>query len=354
VGLFVTINSLTLQNEELSPGSSKPYSVDESERKAVANGFGMETKYDKKDIAYLGIAKYDPYYRSPRTSVDLGNTVDGDASPRIRLSTDWSHMTLQKTNGVNKESQWNQVERLVQNDADAMGTSRRPVVTGVWESPTTFNFTSILTALLSRISRWTKSRTNFAVKDVIGASNFAVVTFTSRQAAIAARNCLADGRGYSRFYIINDLPTPPLADAATCDIADCRGCCRPVTVTHSSKLQFARKFFARTIIIGIYIFYAVPINLAVSLINFKQLYGWSFLRNIKEHYPFIDRIISGFGSALLFSSFFSSAPHIFKALSNFGSNAISINQAEFFALKVSFTNAGPLKKLFTFLIFFSP
>ena len=88
--------------------------------------------------------------------------------------------------------------------------------------------------------------------------------------------------------------------------------------------------------IGMYIFWTVPIQFAVSLVDLTQLYGiWPTLKDVAKNNPFLNRLISGFVPALLFTSFFATAPHIFRALANFGSNAISINQAEFFAMKVS-------------------
>jgi hypothetical protein len=71
-----------------------------------------------------------------------------------------------------------------------------------------------------------------AAGEVIGESTYAIVTFTSRQAAIAARQCLADASGgVNRWIEIEDIPVPPLADAPPCDILACRGVCRPVTFT---------------------------------------------------------------------------------------------------------------------------
>ena len=61
--------------------------------------------------------------------------------------------------------------------------------------------------------------------------SYAVVTFTSRQAAIAARQCLSDGSGLEGWREVDKIPIPPLADAVPWNIFDCRGCCRPVTVT---------------------------------------------------------------------------------------------------------------------------
>jgi len=66
---------------------------------------------------------------------------------------------------------------------------------------------------------------------IIKSESYAVVTFTSRQAAIAARQCLSDGSGLEGWREVDKIPIPPLADAVPWNIFDCRGCCRPVTVT---------------------------------------------------------------------------------------------------------------------------
>ena len=65
--------------------------------------------------------------------------------------------------------------------------------------------------------------------------SYAVVTFTSRQAAIAARQCLSDGSGLDGWREVDKIPIPPLADSVPWNICDCRGCCRPVTVTLPSQ-----------------------------------------------------------------------------------------------------------------------
>ncbi len=65
--------------------------------------------------------------------------------------------------------------------------------------------------------------------------SYAVVTFTSRQAAIAARQCLSDGSGLDGWREVDRIPIPPLADALPWNICDCRGCCRPVTLTLPSQ-----------------------------------------------------------------------------------------------------------------------
>jgi hypothetical protein len=59
---------------------------------------------------------------------------------------------------------------------------------------------------------------------IIDTDSYAVVTFTSRQAAIAARQCIADGCGLDRWREIDYIPIPPLADAPPWNIFGESGC----------------------------------------------------------------------------------------------------------------------------------
>jgi hypothetical protein len=71
-----------------------------------------------------------------------------------------------------------------------------------------------------------ESKKSKRVVNILEHPTYAVITFTSRQAAIAARQCLADGGGVDRWIEIEELPVAPLADAPPCDIMFCRGCCK--------------------------------------------------------------------------------------------------------------------------------
>jgi hypothetical protein len=90
--------------------------------------------------------------------------------------------------------------------------------------------------------RGTVSRTSNVVTNILEHPTYAVITFTSRQAAIAARQCLADGGGLDRWVEIEELPIAPLADAPPWDIMFCRGFCRPVTLTISDNEKKCRRF----------------------------------------------------------------------------------------------------------------
>jgi hypothetical protein len=48
------------------------------------------------------------------------------------------------------------------------------------------------------------------VISILDHPSYAVVTFTSRQAAIAARQCLADGKGVDRWMNVDGIPVTPL------------------------------------------------------------------------------------------------------------------------------------------------
>lgn len=77
---------------------------------------------------------------------------------------------------------------------------------------------------------------------LIRESTYAVVTFMSRQAAVAARQCLADGRGQNRWMTSTAVPVPPLADAAPFNLFFCRGCCRPVALSIHQRQKVFRNY----------------------------------------------------------------------------------------------------------------
>lgn len=131
---------------------------------------------------------------------------------------------------------WEEAEKLVGSEQYMVKFGshvvKRKMNTGKWSNPfgksgsskdyTTREFLAkvIPSGFLSRINK---------------AESYAVVTFTSRQAAIAARQCLSDGSGLDGWREVDKIPIPPLADSVPWNICDCRGCCRPVTLTLPSQ-----------------------------------------------------------------------------------------------------------------------
>lgn len=80
------------------------------------------------------------------------------------------------------------------------------------------------------------------VTHVARESTYAVVTFTSRQAAVAARHCLADGRGTKRWETLPDAPIPPLPDAAAWDVLAFRSFCRPLALSINDRQKSYRNY----------------------------------------------------------------------------------------------------------------
>jgi len=121
-------------------------------------------------------------------------------------------------------------------------TNQHRVSDGVWSLPSPKMVLLELWANTKSMLAWTVKTSGEAIDLQARDTSLAVVTFTSRQAAIAARKCLADGRGAGRWRTLQDVPVPPLADASAFDICDCRGCCRPVTVTLNEHQKIWRNY----------------------------------------------------------------------------------------------------------------
>mmetsp|Transcript_6267 Transcript_6267/g.15804 ORF Transcript_6267/g.15804 Transcript_6267/m.15804 type:complete len:1341 (-) Transcript_6267:79-4101(-) len=175
-------------------------------------------------------------------------------------------------------------------------------------------------------------RTAVRLSRVLDHPSYAVVTFSSRQAAIAARQCLADGRGINRWSQVDDIPTAPLADAPPLKPFFCRSCCRPVTLTLNYKQKKLRRLFIWTFYFFFCCLYTVPLALTSSLLNpayLQSLYPDSALL---EDGSFFYRVLAGFSSGALYSLFFSILPQVFKLLAFTEGVASSIPVAEDHAL----------------------
>lgn len=166
--------------------------------------------------------------------------------------------------------QWEQVNSILKTsdvgDQKNEDSGKREIESGVWKKPSFKSFiNSLKSEILSSLSaavKWTKGKTDPLTAKVAKDSTYCVVTFSSRQAAVAARHCLADGRGVQRWLSEETVPVPPLADAAPCDIITCRGCCRPVTLNINENQLALRRYIAITSLGFIYVFYTIPITAA--------------------------------------------------------------------------------------------
>ena len=100
---------------------------------------------------------------------------------RQRTNTGFSQVSLAASDGL---GQWDRVQQIIKDDEIAKGVTQfdqRNASSGVWKIPTV---NSIFKMIRDRVSNKIKD-TKAAVDDFASESTFAVVTFTSRQAAIA-------------------------------------------------------------------------------------------------------------------------------------------------------------------------
>mmetsp|Transcript_37114 Transcript_37114/g.42454 ORF Transcript_37114/g.42454 Transcript_37114/m.42454 type:complete len:1352 (+) Transcript_37114:147-4202(+) len=179
--------------------------------------------------------------------------------------------------------------------------------------------------------------------------DYAVVTFTSRQAAICARQCLADNRGTRSWKQIQNIPVTPLADAPPRNIFFCRGCCRPVTLTIPNREKRARKILSWTFYIMFCCLYTVPLSFVSQILN-PTLIAARYPNSefFQDPDNFFFKTLAGISSGLVITLFNSILPQIFKALAFFEGTSSSKVKAEenalrfywYFILVTSFT--GPL------------
>ncbi|KAG7350665.1 protein of unknown function DUF221-domain containing protein [Nitzschia inconspicua] len=238
-------------------------------------------------------------------------------------------------------NRWEEAEKLVASERNVIHKANRSkkyfLDNGHWPNP----FHVWNRSLERSMEQTSKKPFSEGSSSIIDTDSYAVVTFTSRQAAIAARQCLADGCGLDRWREIDCIPIPPLADAPPWNILDCRGCCRPVSVTLPIEQKRWRGNFVVVVVVLFCLSYTIPLTYFSALVTPNRL---------ETAFPDIPQIgkLSGLLSGGMRVIFFALCPQIFKSLSNFGSGAASIQQAErrairyywFFMLVTAFTGTS--------------
>ena len=213
-------------------------------------------------------------------------------------------------------AQWAQVETLITE-------ARKNTPSTGWHFPRFRWF-------VKHTKNWAKKQSQVAVNTLARESSYAVVTFTSRQAAVAARACLADGRGAGRWLTLKDIPIPPLADAAPFDFVTFRNCCRPVTLSINERQKNCRNYISIVFMAFLFVFYTVPLTLASQLVDPEAVSRIFPDFGAASKYGIV---ISGIVTASIWSTFFALCPVIFKAIANFGSKSTSVASAESKALQ---------------------
>jgi len=243
--------------------------------------------------------------------------------------TDNSHENEIQRNTTNSHL-WEEAVKLVGSEQYMFKRGgqvrKRTLNTGRWYNPFRKSFSSKASASKKVVGNQVPSG---ILSRIIESESYAVVTFTSRQATICARQCLADGSGLEGWKEIDKIPIPPLADAVPWNIFDCRGCCRPVTVTLPREQKRSRY---KILVVIMIIFTALWTYPFVYLLIFTTP---DKIRKLFSHSPLIvenAERLSALVMPLLMICFFAVLPQIFKAFANFGSGATSIQEAERHAL----------------------
>jgi len=159
--------------------------------------------------------------------------------------------------------------------------------------------------------------------------SYAVVTFSSRQAAIAARQCLADGGANNSWQQIDEIPIPPLADAPPRKPCFCRGCCRPVTLTINYKEKKCRRWSVYVFMFFFCCFYTIPLAFISLVLNPRWL-GQFFPNSKSLHDPnnILYRALAGPASGLATTLFMALLPQIFKLVAYYEGTSSSLEMAE--------------------------
>ncbi|VEU39163.1 unnamed protein product [Pseudo-nitzschia multistriata] len=229
-------------------------------------------------------------------------------------------------------SLWEEAEKLVGTEQYMVKLGnqvlKRKLNTGRWYNP----FAKANASEDSR-SRSRRVMEKFIPSGVLSkiakSESYAVVTFTSRQAAIAARQCLSDGSGLEGWREVDKIPIPPLADAVPWNIFDCRGCCRPVTVTIPPQ---QRRFRFKIVVLFLIVFSTIwtyPFYLFTSATTPEAL-----VKAFKEvpNIEFYAQYLSPWLNSGIMILFFAILPQIFKMLANSDGASTSIQEAERHAL----------------------
>ena len=159
----------------------------------------------------------------------------------------------------NSDQQWAKVQSIVVENSIPRRSPRgwsprkkvkpREMHDGRWKWPFSESWRRMLVHRSKVIVEKNKKKLKHAAsqsgkfaKTVVGNSTYAVVTFTSRQAAIAARQCLADGSGLGNWKAVEDIPVPPLSDAVPYNLLSTRDLCRPVTLSINENQKSCRRY----------------------------------------------------------------------------------------------------------------
>jgi len=314
--------------DESSIQSFKMYESDHFSTKtgSVRTGLGSMRQFDRS-------GKDDPY-----STVDQDLRLSYAFEEKAGLRRRQSNSTADRLSKTITEK-WSKVVQIANESSSRRSKvdGVEPIESGSYSICEFYGLLERTILILKNLffrSRWQNNSSDIVDPfDLAGESTFAVVTFTSRQAAVAARHCLSDSRGADRWNTVSEIPSPPLADAAVFNLSSFRGCVRPVTISINDRQKMIRHVLALAILGSIYIFYILPLTAVQEWLSPEILQG--ILPNLDNwlQNEFAKYIFSGFIPALVWTGFYAVCPPMFKAIANFGSNATSAACAEGSALR---------------------
>lgn len=284
---------------------------------------------------------------------DLGLTHPNDflgpsenvADENLRIAFDFEEKAglrqrqsqAQKRLSKSTNEKWAKVVQVVKETSrkQSKGNGKGSISSGRWTMPKFQNVYESFLYSLEHIFKPVSAalQTSDLVDDLASESHYAVVTFTSRQAAAAARHCLADSRGADRWDVLHDMPSPPLADAPVFSASGVRGCVRPVTISINETQKMIRHYLALCMLGAIYFFYTIPLTNAQQLLSPATLGRVIDDLDVWLQNSFLQYVFTGLIPALVWTAFFAICPPMFKMIANFGSNATSSALAEESALQ---------------------
>jgi len=153
---------------------------------------------------YTVVDNYDP----GASKKDDGSTEDPE---RGATATNSRVSRIRKRLAAAPRIKWQQAQAIANSTTTHRTAAAPSGCTGVFAK----GRKAVVTQTVN-ITRFADQKTKKSLKKVVNIlehPTFAVVTFTSRQAAVAARQCMSDGGGLNRWVEIGELPVPPLADA---------------------------------------------------------------------------------------------------------------------------------------------
>eukprot|EP00751_Fragilariopsis_kerguelensis_P019662 CAMPEP_0170886452 /NCGR_PEP_ID=MMETSP0734-20130129/36748_1 /TAXON_ID=186038 /ORGANISM="Fragilariopsis kerguelensis, Strain L26-C5" /LENGTH=1066 /DNA_ID=CAMNT_0011272587 /DNA_START=673 /DNA_END=3874 /DNA_ORIENTATION=+ len=316
----------------------------------------IEIRSDKKPE----VTQFYSIHETRSVSLNADEDEGGDKDQEMHSVTDNYYQEEIQRNAANS-TLWEEAEKLVGSEQYMFQKGgqvrKRMLNSGRWYNPFVQSPSSKVSASRRVVGNVTPSG---VLSRTVTSESYAVVTFTSRQASIATRQSLADGSGLDGWREVDQIPIPPLADAVPWNIFDCRGCCRPVTLTISRE-QKRHRYKMLVIFVRDAVPWNIfdcrgccrPVTLSISreqkrhrykilvfiMIVFTILWTYPFVAlmtlttpdKLAEYLPFLAdyaSLLSSLVKPLLMTAFFSVLPQVFKALANFGSGATSVQEAE--------------------------